>query len=107
MSIGDNLNVRVRNGIALPKGLSKKDASKLIKLADWAQGHQFKPKVNSDYFGSKFLVQLRNDMQKAIQNKQQYKYILYSGHDSSILPVMSALNVPLELKPSLCFKCKF
>jgi len=108
MSIADNINVRLRNGVSLPEGLSKKDASKLIKLAEWAQAQQFKPKVIGDYLGSKFLVQLKDDMMKAVQDKQQYKYILYSGHDSSILPVMSALGVPLDFNPpyasNVCFE---
>ena len=98
-NIGDNLNVRERNGVPFPKGLSDEDAKTIIYLSDWLQAQQFKPKQIGNFFGNEFLVKLREDMQKAINNTQQYKYILYSGHDSSILPVMSALGVPLDLNP--------
>lgn len=98
-SIGDNLNVRIRNGVEMPKGLSEKDAKKIIWLTDWIQGQQFKPAEVGDYFGSDFLVKLKKDMEDVKAEKQMYKYILYSGHDSSILPVMSALKVPLEMNP--------
>jgi len=99
LNIGDNLNVRERNGVPFPKGLSDEEAKTIIYLSDWLQAQQFKPKQIGNFFGNEFLVKLRDDMQKTINNTQQYKYILYSGHDSSILPVMSALGVPLDLNP--------
>ncbi|HBM16097.1 MAG TPA: acid phosphatase [Lentisphaeria bacterium] len=98
-NIGDNLNVRDRNGVPFPNGLTEQEAKTIIYLSDWLQAQQFKPKEVGNFFGSEFLVKLRDDMQKAINNSQQYKYILYSGHDSSILPVLSALGVPLNLNP--------
>ncbi|MCP4181213.1 MAG: histidine phosphatase family protein [bacterium] len=98
-AIGDNLNVRERNGVAIPSGISKIDAKLIIYLSDWLQAQQFAPKQIGNYFGNKFLVTLQKNMQKVIDSKQEYKYILYSGHDSSILPVMSALGVPLKLNP--------
>lgn len=98
-SIGDNLLVRKRNGVKMPKGLSGKDANNITWLFQWIQAQQFKPTQVGDYFGSYFLEKLKEDMIKVKENKQQYKYILYSGHDSSILPVLSALRTPLAMNP--------
>jgi hypothetical protein len=38
-------------------------------------------------------------MDKALQGKDTLKYILFSGHDSSIMSVMNTLGTPLEKLP--------
>ncbi|MBF0543947.1 MAG: histidine-type phosphatase [Candidatus Riflebacteria bacterium] len=97
--IGDNLNVRNRYGVPFPQGLSNDDAQTIINLAAWFMAQQYKPKVIGNFIGSEFLFKLKDEMERVLNGKQEYKFFLYSGHDTSILPVMSALGVPLDMNP--------
>ena len=99
MQYGDNLYVRKVNNVPMPKGISMEEVDKIIELSNWTRGQLYKPKEISCFIAKPFLDKLIDDMQKVPIEKQQYKYILYSGHDSSILPVMSAIGDPLDTTP--------
>jgi lysosomal acid phosphatase len=99
MEYGDNLYVRKVNNVPMPKGISKEEADKIIYLSNWTRGQLYKPQEISCFIAKPFLEKLIKDMQNIIDNKQSYKYLLYSGHDSSILPVMSAIGAPLDTTP--------
>ncbi len=105
--IGDNLNVRMLNNISLPKGISKTEAEEIIKISNWAMAQEFKPRNISYFLAKEFLEKLITDLEKAIEDKQPYKYILYSAHDSTILPVMSAIGLPLEYTPPYASNISF
>jgi lysosomal acid phosphatase len=99
MPVGDNLNVRKRNGVAMPPQLSEEDQKKIIYLGEWCQAQQIKPKVMGDFFGSALLNNIREKMNEAAAGKTECRYVLYSGHDTTLLPVLSALGVPLNINP--------
>ena len=105
--IGDNLNVRMLNNIPLPKGISQTEAEEVIKISNWAMAQEFKPRNISYFLAKEFLEKLIIDLEKAMTNKQPYKYILYSAHDSTILPVMSAIGLPLEYTPPYASNISF
>jgi len=45
------------------------------------------------------MKKLSEDLISASSSRQKYKFILYSGHDDSLLGIMSALERPLEFNP--------
>ena len=105
--IGDNLNVRMLNDIPLPKGVSKAEAKKIIKIAMWAQAQAFRPRIISSFIARIFLNTLKTNLQQAVENKQPYKYILYSAHDSTVMPVISAIGAPLDATPPYASNLSF
>jgi lysosomal acid phosphatase len=105
---GDNVNVRLLKGISLPVGLTEAEAREIVKLSQWAMAQECRPQKIGRLIAGNFLQKVITDMQKAIEGTQEYKFILYSGHDSNILPVMAALGTPLEATPpyasNVCFE---
>ena len=94
--IGDNLNVRRIHKVPYPKGITEKEAKTLAWLSLWGETQQYLP-VEVGVFQAKHLLkQIADDMGSAIHGKENYKYILYSGHDSTIIGVMSAIKEPLN-----------
>lgn len=87
------------HGVPLPEGLTKADTEKIIREKMSACAVRFVPKEVARHMASGFLTKLDADMRAAAEGKQKYRYILYSGHDDSILGLMSALGKPLENNP--------
>jgi hypothetical protein len=105
---GDDLNVRLLKGVPLPGGLTEAEAREIVTLSQWAMAQKLKPRQVSRPIMAYFMRELINDMQKAIDGKQEYKFILFSAHDNTILAVMAALGIPLEATPpyaaNVCFE---
>lgn len=87
------------HGVPLPDGLTKADTEKIIREKMSACAIRFVPKEVARHMASGFLTILDADMRAAAEGKQKYQYILYSGHDDSILGLMSALGRPLANNP--------
>lgn len=83
----------------MPKGISDADANEIILLGKWAVVNYFKLRQVSYPMGHSFLNTVNNYFLQAVQKKSPLKYVLLSGHDSSIMSVMATLGVPLENMP--------
>ena len=99
ISIGDNLNVRLKNNISLPKGVTKDEAEEIIHLSQWAQAQRYKSINISGVLAKVLLKQIAENMKLAIENKNINNYVLYSAHDSTVMPVMSAMGAALDFCP--------
>lgn len=97
--LADNLYIRQLHHIHLPEGLNTEDANEIIALNDWAIITGFKQAQVSYPTGHHFLLTIANYLQQAAEKKSPLKYILFSGHDGSILSVMNTLKVPLDKIP--------
>jgi len=96
----DNVNCMHIHNIPLPKELTKEDIDKIIENKMSACAVRFVPKEIAIFMATPFLTKLKTDMDIAVKNNTpHFNYILYSGHDDSILGIMSALNVPLANNP--------
>ncbi len=95
------------HGIPLPEGLTKADTEKIIREKMSACAIRFVPKEVARHMASGFLTKLDADLRAAAEGKQKYRYILYSGHDDSILGLMSALGKPLENSPPYASHVEF
>jgi hypothetical protein len=104
---GDNVHVRLLKGVPLPAGLTESEAHEIVKLFQWAMAQGYKPRKISLLITEDFMQDVIGHMQKAVEGKEEYKYIVYSGHDSTILPVMSALGAPLEATPPYASNVSF
>lgn len=94
--LADNIRVRMENGLRLPNGLTKADADKIITLHNEAILHHYSMDEISRPTGSNFLNAVLNYLHRAINREKTHKYILFLGHDSSIMSVMTTLGVPLK-----------
>ncbi|MFZ2957561.1 MAG: histidine phosphatase family protein [Candidatus Ozemobacteraceae bacterium] len=104
---GDNVYCMSLHGVPLPRELKKEDLDKMIKVKMNACAIRFVPKELGRHMASGFMKTLSSDMQAVVDGKQKHKYILYSGHDDSILGIMSYLNKPLENNPPYASHIEF
>jgi len=96
---GDHLNCMKIHQIPFPDGLSSEDAETIMETRTRACALRFMPKPMAYFTAGPFLKKLCQDIQSASSGKMTYKYILYSGHDDSLLGLMSALDAPLSENP--------
>jgi len=105
---GDNVNVRLLKGVPLPEGLTEVEAREIIRLFKWAMAQGYKQKEISRLIAGDLLWDVFEHMQQAVKGRDEYRFVLYSGHDSTVLPVMAALGVPLDTAPpyasNICFE---
>jgi lysosomal acid phosphatase len=99
ISIGDVLIVAEHHNLPLPKGLSKKDAQEIINLTSWGLTTQFKSEKVSYLCGAELLNAMTKNLENAATKKAPYKLTYYSGHDITLLPLMSLLGVSLDKSP--------
>ncbi|MFA6076149.1 MAG: histidine-type phosphatase [Negativicutes bacterium] len=95
----DTIRCASLHGLPLPAGLTKADVAKILNAADYLTALQYVPQPVAYFMASGFLSQLNADFRSAAAGTQQYSYILYSGHDTALCGIMSALGKPLAINP--------
>jgi hypothetical protein len=105
--LADNLYIRKLNHLPLPKGISDVDATQIISLGEFGMINRFKAKEFTEPMGQEFIKTILTNMKLAIEHKTSLKYILLSGHDSSIMAVMNTLQTPLEKIPHYASNLNF
>lgn len=94
--VGDALYIRQLHHVPLPAGLSLEDVNTIINAEQWAVAAQFKPKELGSAFAKNILLLINQDLTAASKQGSTLKYLLLSGHDSTILSVLSTLSVPQD-----------
>ena len=99
MTVGDVLIVRDAHGIALPNGLSRKQADEIIEMTERALADEFRSPKAAALCGDELLDRMAVSINDMVNGKSTYKLVYYSGHDISRLPVMTLLGKPLQHTP--------
>jgi len=97
--LADELYIRQLHHIPLPQGMSSQDAHEIMSLGESNIIRKFKSKEASYPMGQAFLNMINHYLTLAAEQKTTLKYVLLSGHDSSIMSVMTRLQSPLEHIP--------
>lgn len=105
--LADNLHIRQLHHVSLPKGISNNDANEIISLGRWATINNYKLPVVTNRMGTEFLKTTNNYLQKVVNQTTSLKYVLLSGHDSSIMSVMNTLGIPLDEVPKYASHLNF
>ncbi|MFA6076163.1 MAG: histidine-type phosphatase [Negativicutes bacterium] len=107
MTVGDVLLVRSKNNIPLPAGLTDSDQAQILKLTSWALAYEYKTKKVSSICGAELLQRIGNDINTKIANQNDRRFVYYSGHDLTILPLMTLMNHPLSQAPGYASHIEF
>jgi hypothetical protein len=97
--LGDILYIRKIHHVPYPAGITEADANQIIALTEWGMANKFKQNSYTSPMGRELLTTLTSYFNNAIHNKTLLKYVLLSGHDSSIMAAMNTLQVPLTSIP--------
>lgn len=107
LSLGDILRAYINHDVAMPNGLTKEEANKIIQAGDWIYASLLKPKEIGDVAGKAALQKIAGHIQQAAEKKSKTKFILLSAHDVTTLGVMSALHAPLDTVPTYASDLNF
>lgn len=94
--LGDALHIYQLKHLAMPKGLSHEDINMILDASNTI----FKKSITSiDRSGKNLLSEIAHRLEQAAEKKSSLKYVLYSGHDTSIMSLLSAMNIPIKEIP--------
>lgn len=96
---GDLLHVHSLHQAPLPTTLSKKEINEIIGHGNWVMTTIFSTPEVSDMLGQKMLMVVSDYLKQASEKKSSLKYVLVSGHDTTILAILAALGAPLDTIP--------
>lgn len=105
--LGDNLYIRSLYQVPFPEGLSLDQAQKIIQFGESSIVDRFKQPDVTDPMGKAFLKKLSEYFRQASHPENKLKYVLFSGHDSSIMAVMNTLHAPLTFNPPYASRLSF
>lgn len=98
IGIGDALYIRSLYNVPPPSALSADDVKTLIDAFRWTFIEKFRPAEVGQ--AVKLLTrQLASYIADAADGKTPLKYVLVSGHDTTLLAEMTALGAPLAVPP--------
>lgn len=97
--LADNLYIRQLNQLPLPKGMTGQDAQTIMDAGQWAFTTAFKPNEVGRLTGQTLVATIADYMHQVSEQKTKLKFVLFSGHDTTILSALSALGAPLTNPP--------
>lgn len=96
--LSDSLYIYKLNHIPYPKGLTNQDADKIIQAGQWAFMDEWTPEMGR-VTGHKLMLTIGDYFTQVVKEHSPLKFVLISGHDSTILSAMSAMQVPIKDAP--------
>ena len=105
--LADNLYIRQLNQLPLPNGITTQDAQMIIDAGQWGLATIFKPNAVGDFTGRRLMATITDYMHQVSEQKTKLKFVLFSGHDTTILSALSALRVPLKNVPQYASDLNF
>jgi acid phosphatase len=96
---GDHINCMTIHEIPYPEGFTREDARKIIRARNRAAALRYLSREMTWFMTAGFFSRMMEDFNLAVGRRQPCRFILYSGHDDSLIAVMSCLNAPLDENP--------
>lgn len=103
--LADNLAYKANHHLPLPTGINEKTVEEINTLDQSIILQDFQQ--NNFPNGDRFLQVVRSYAIEVIKHQTQLRYILFVGHDSSLLSVLKSLNVPIEHYPNFNARINF
>jgi hypothetical protein len=97
--LADNLYVRKLHHVPMPAGITPAMADEIISLGQWFSLAKFAPYPIGISASKELLTLISKNFNAASQKNLALKYLLFSGHDDTILSMLSALHHPQTVRP--------
>jgi len=107
ISLGDTLLVRKLHKIPLPSGITEEDEKTLIEVRDWGQATYYKSADFATLSTAALLKKINEYLELARQHQTKLKYVLFSGHDGTILGLLGAMHLPQDKTPTYASDLNF
>ncbi len=103
----DHVNCMVEHGVPLPTGLTASDRRIILDVQKKGVALRFRPREIGRFMAGGLLKKVGDELRAAVAGKQKSRLVLFSGHDISILGLMSALGRPLDSNPPYASHVEF
>jgi len=103
--LADNLSYKNKHHLSLPAGFDQQSIAEINKLDESVILQDFQQ--NKFPNGTRFLQTVQTYFIKTMKHQTELKYVLFVGHDSTLLSVMQSLNKPLEHYPGYNARLNF
>jgi hypothetical protein len=121
LTVKEVVTCQLIHGIPVPSGITIEDDEQFTKLAAWLWSQLFHDKVLNRYAIGRFITEMIEDLQyqhsmQAVvtfngemqtspleQDSTLPKFVIYSGHDSTLVPLMCAMDVHDGMLPNLVY----
>lgn len=97
-NLSDALYIYKLHHVPYPKGLTDKEADKIIQEGQWAFLYEWNKKMGR-VTGHQLMMTIANYFDQVIHQHSPLKLVLISGHDSTILSAMSAMQDSIKDSP--------
>ena len=97
--LGDILYIYKLHNVPIPKGLTDADVKEITDETEWAFAASFKPHQIGDLTSHELLKVIADYFEEATKSRSKLKYVLFSGHDTTISGLTSILRDPIERRP--------
>jgi acid phosphatase len=105
--VGDTLYIHKIHNAPMPEGMNASDIETIISASAWAFMAEERPKEVAKAYSSKIMTNIANYLNKGSKKSSKLKYVLLSGHDTTIAGVMSYMGSPLEKAPRYASNLNF
>eukprot|EP00850_Spirogloea_muscicola_P001979 SM000007S20939 [mRNA] locus=s7:1010975:1014583:- [translate_table: standard] len=95
----DNLDCRQQHGDALPNGVTKKEIDELRHLLSVDHATTFSSQEVCQLAMGRLVDELCQSMASCVKGVSDLRYILYSGHDATLMPLAASLGIPCPTWP--------
>lgn len=105
--VGDTLFIHQVHHVPLPEGMSANDAETIINTSKWIFVASENPQPIAYAHSNQIMTNIANYLQTGSKGKSELKYVLLSGHDTTITSAMSYLGAPLTTPPHYASNLNF
>eukprot|EP01080_Neovahlkampfia_damariscottae_P001639 gene1639-12764_t len=93
LKLFDIFNCRESHSKELPKGITKEMINEIKSIVEWEWLNYINDKNYLKFGISMFIKRLLSKFKNKIKKKNEKKLIIYSGHDTSIAPILGYFNL--------------
>jgi len=99
VSLGDALFINQYHHIENPKQLTDSDAEEIIQLGTWVWVNFYHNYLMAHRVGDDSLDKISHWLEESTAANQPLKYVLWSGHDTTIAALLTLLDIPWDKIP--------
>ena len=105
--LADNLKIRMLKNVPLPMGVDKKSAEEIIALDELTTTEIIQYPEVSGESGKNTLKTIQTLIHEFLEGKKPLKYVLFSGHDVTLMTALVGLGVPFNKIPNFSSRLHF
>eukprot|EP01090_Pellita_catalonica_P022253 TRINITY_DN8581_c0_g1_i1.p1 TRINITY_DN8581_c0_g1~~TRINITY_DN8581_c0_g1_i1.p1 ORF type:complete len:393 (-),score=60.72 TRINITY_DN8581_c0_g1_i1:747-1856(-) len=101
VGLNSTLQTTVAHELELPEGMTPQMIARVEEEADWAMKEKFSSAEGTRIGIGRFVQDLVERIERTVQKQDGVKFALFSGHDNTLSPLLSAFRVGNGKQPAM------